>query len=115
MVNGDKSRIGQVIINLVTNAIKYSPDSDCVDIICAAENGKVLVSITDYGIGIPKEKQSKIFDRFYRVDTLPKEIFKGLGLGLYITAEIIKRHNGAIGVESSEGSGSTFWFTLPQN
>ena len=71
-----------------------------------------MVSFTDTGIGIPKEKISKIFDRFYRVDEASKH-FSGLGIGLFISAEIIKQHGGSIWVESKEGEGSTFYFSLP--
>lgn len=110
----DKLRIGQVVTNLINNAIKYSPGQNSIHIIATLEEDGVRVTIKDHGIGIPKEKQSYIFDRFYRVDTLPKGKFKGLGLGLYISAEIVRYHHGDIGVESKDGEGSSFWFTLPR-
>jgi len=113
MVWGDKTRIGQVITNLINNAVKYSPGQQVVRIEGVCDSMQVKVSVSDCGIGIPKDKQQRIFDRFYRVDTLPKGQFQGLGLGLFIASEIIKRHRGYMGVESEEGQGSTFWFTIP--
>ena len=112
MVHADKNRLDQVLNNFLTNAIKYSPDSNRVSI--KAENlgnGTVKVSVTDYGIGIPDDKIENIFDRFYRVENTSKN-YSGIGLGLYISSEIIKRHNGQIGVESILGKGSTFWFII---
>jgi signal transduction histidine kinase len=113
MVWADKTRIGQVVTNLINNAIKYSPNRDLVSVEASYDTMQVRVGVKDFGIGIPKDKQQRIFDRFYRVDTLPKGQFQGLGLGLFIASEIVRRHHGYIGVESEEGRGSTFWFTLP--
>ncbi len=112
MVFADRTRIEQVITNLLSNAIKYSPEKDRV-IINIEKNGHDLrFSVTDFGIGIPQDKQSFIFDRFFRVHESSQN-FSGLGLGLYISSEIINRHGGTVGMESEEGKGSTFWFTLP--
>ena len=111
-VIGDKDRIQQVLINLLTNAIKYSPGADRVDINIINEKNRLCVKVQDYGIGIPKSDQQKIFDRFYRVEDEATK-FQGLGIGLFISAEIIKRHDGDIWVESSPNKGSTFYFTLP--
>jgi PAS domain S-box-containing protein len=108
----DRTRIEQVIINLLSNAIKYSPASDKVIINIEKKARIVKISVTDFGIGIPPDKQSFIFDRFYRVHE-SSQSFSGLGLGLYISAEIINRHKGQVGMQSEEGKGSTFWFTLP--
>lgn len=113
MVWADKTRIGQVVTNLINNAVKYSPNRDLVSVEASYDTMQVRVGVKDFGIGIPKDKQQRIFDRFYRVDTLPKGQFQGLGLGLFIASEIVRRHHGYIGVESEEGLGSTFWFTLP--
>lgn len=110
---GDKYRIGQVVINLISNAIKYSPNANKVFIKIAKKNKEIMVSVQDFGVGIPKENFGKIFQRFYRGEDIDKNIFPGLGLGLYIAAEIIKRYKGYIGVKSIPGKGSTFYFTLP--
>ncbi|MEO6289221.1 MAG: PAS domain-containing sensor histidine kinase [Ginsengibacter sp.] len=107
---GDRFRLEQVITNLLTNAVKYSPQSNQVLINSVVKENKILFSVRDFGIGIDKANVSKIFDRFYRVKT--KKAFGGFGLGLYISAEIIKAHDGKIWVES-EGNGSVFHFSLP--
>ncbi|MCP9199006.1 PAS domain S-box protein [Gramella sp. GC03-9] len=112
-VYGDKDRIGQVLINLVTNAIKYSPNSQEVDIrVYKSGEDQVSVSVKDHGIGISKKNQKKIFKRFYRVDGKNEETYSGFGIGLYLAKEIIKRHNGSIAVKSEKGEGSEFTFTL---
>jgi two-component system CheB/CheR fusion protein len=108
----DRTRIEQVITNLISNAIKYSPGKDKVLINIEKTDHHLKFSVTDFGIGIPTDKQSYIFDRFFRVHESSQN-FSGLGLGLYISAEIINRHKGSVGMESEEGQGSTFWFTLP--
>jgi len=113
LVAADRDRIGQVLINLISNAIKYSPDSD--KIIVAAEKGKseIIVSVEDFGIGIDKEHQNRIFERFYRGGEQTEKTFPGLGIGLYISFEIIKRHGGILWVESTKGKGTIFRFSLP--
>lgn len=110
---GDKRRLNQVLLNLLTNAIKYSPEGDKVVVKVLPDNNKVTVSITDFGIGIAKKHQLRIFDRFYRAAGLSEKTFPGLGIGLYISAEIIRRHGGQIWVESIKRKGSTFSFALP--
>jgi two-component system CheB/CheR fusion protein len=112
IVNADKNRIEQVLVNLISNAIKYSPDANKVIISVTHSDHVVKVSVTDLGIGIPKDKLPLIFDRFYRVDD-GSQRYAGLGLGLYISAEIIQRHGGHISIESTLGKGSTFWFVIP--
>jgi PAS domain S-box-containing protein len=112
LVTADEEKIGRVLTNLITNAIKYSPDGKAVELATSIDSGYVKVTITDHGIGIAKEKQAHLFERFYRVDNLPKQM-PGLGLGLFIASDIIHHHKGAIGVESIPGDGSSFWFTLP--
>lgn len=112
---GDRERTGQVLTNLLTNAIKYSPDANKVIISVAAKENQVICSVTDFGIGIAKENQQYVFDRFYREPESHANTFPGLGLGLYISAEIIKRQNGRIWIQSEKGKGSVFSFSLPIN
>ncbi|QXV64362.1 PAS domain-containing sensor histidine kinase [Mucilaginibacter sp. 21P] len=111
-VYADYRRIDQVLVNFVGNAIKYSPQSKKIDITLEQVGSDARVIVKDYGIGINPEKLPHLFDRYYRVDALGHQ-FSGLGLGLYISSDIIKRHDGNIGVESQWGEGSQFWFTLP--
>ena len=110
---GDSDRLGQVFTNLLSNAVKYSPQATNVDISIVATLDTVTVSIRDYGIGIPPEQQQKIFERFYRVSDVHDKTFPGLGMGLYICSEIVKRHGGRLWVESARGEGSTFFVALP--
>lgn len=112
-ITGDSDRLGQVFTNLISNAIKYSPQASQVDISLSASQDTVTVSVRDYGIGIPKEHQGKIFDRFYRISDGHNKTIPGLGMGLYISSEIIKRHGGSLWVESAEGQGTTFFISLP--
>jgi len=112
LVQGDKQRIEQVVVNLLTNAVKYSPSAKKVEIYLYREEAGIRLGVKDFGIGISSENQAKIFSRFYRVNGLSPHM-SGLGIGLYITREIVERHHGRIWVESVPGAGSTFWFTLP--
>jgi len=112
IVFADKNRIEQVIINLLSNAIKYSPKGEKIFVHTLRTASKITVSIQDFGVGLPLSDHEKIFDRFYRSKEKDSGI-SGFGLGLYICAQIIKRHNGRIWVESREGSGSIFYFELP--
>jgi signal transduction histidine kinase len=111
---GDEVRIEQVLINYLTNAIKYAPNTDRIIVRTEKNSEQVKVSVTDYGIGIPEHKQKNIFGKFYRVEESSVR-FQGLGIGLYICSEIIKQHNGTVGIQSELGQGSTFYFTLPLN
>lgn len=109
----DKERIEQVLVNFITNAIKYSPNSKNIDITIFQEaEGKVSVSIRDFGIGISNIHLKKIFTRFYRVDGKNEETYSGFGIGLFLVNEIIEKHNGSIKVNSKKGKGSEFIFTL---
>lgn len=110
---GDRERIGQVITNFITNAIKYSPKADTINIFTETNDKYVTLKVQDFGVGIPKEKQDKVFEQFFRVSGPKQDTFPGLGLGLYISSEIIKREGGTIWVESEVGKGSTFCFKLP--
>ncbi|WP_342646953.1 PAS domain-containing sensor histidine kinase [Mucilaginibacter sp. CSA2-8R] len=110
--NGDRMRIEQVINNLLVNAIKYSPDADKIIVRSELQQDNIIVSVQDFGIGIEPESLNKLFDRYYRVDNSSMR-FQGLGLGLFISSEIIKRHNGSFWIESEIGKGSVFYFLLP--
>jgi PAS domain S-box-containing protein len=111
-VFADGERIEQVIVNFVNNAIKYAPLSKEIYIDIRKDDSMAKVSVTDKGPGISHEKLPFLFDRYFRVQSSGSQ-YSGLGIGLYISAEIIKKHNGEIGAESRPGEGSTFWFTLP--
>jgi PAS domain S-box-containing protein len=112
-ISADKERIRQVLINLLMNAIKYSPKSDTIRVRFTQDAKNVIVSIQDFGPGIPQAAQTQIFERFFRIQDNQHYNVKGLGLGLYIALEIIKAHNGKLWVESIEGQGATFSFSLP--
>lgn len=112
-VYSDKERIGQVMTNLISNAVKYSPHSNRIIISTEREGNMVTVCVEDFGIGIPEDKKDKVFEQFYRVSGSKQHTFPGLGLGLYISNEIIRREGGRMWVNSTEGKGSTFCFSLP--
>jgi len=111
-IHADEHRIDQVVVNIVNNAVKYAPDGKEISLIVEETGDMAKISIKDNGPGIPAERIPHLFDRYYRADHNGNQ-YSGLGLGLYISSEIIKRHGGQIGVESELGNGSTFWFTLP--
>jgi len=113
MVKADRDRIEQVIINLISNAIKYSPDADRVEIEIKSEKNDIIISVKDFGVGIAQEYLNKIFGRFYRVYDTRDKTFPGLGMGLYISYEIVERHRGKMWVESKKDEGSIFYFSLP--
>ncbi len=113
MICADRERISQVLINFLSNAIKYSPNSKEIKINSVIENNNIVVSVEDCGIGINKNDQQKIFERFYRVEGKSEKTFPGFGIGLFISSEIIHRHNGEIGIKSEPGKGSIFYFSLP--
>jgi PAS domain S-box-containing protein len=114
-IKADRDRIAQVVTNFLTNAIKYSPESDRVDIRLSREGDHVVVAVQDYGIGISPDDQKKVFNRFYRVEGRNEQTFSGFGIGLYVAAEIVRRHSGSVWIESEKDKGSTFYFTLPIN
>lgn len=111
-INADKEKIGQVLNNLLSNAIKYSPKGGDIHINCKTIDGKIRIAVTDEGVGINKNDQKKLFDRFYRVKNEKLKTVSGFGIGLYLVSEIVRYHNSKIEVESTEDEGSTFYFDL---
>jgi len=114
VVNADPEKLGQVLVNLLDNAVKFSVESAKVELAAQELPGAVKVLIKDGGIGIPHEHLPRIFERFYRVDRARSREMGGTGLGLSIVKHVMDLHGGSVGVESAEGRGSTFWFTLPK-
>ena len=114
-VSGDHDRLGQVITNFISNAIKYSPQADKIIVKTAIEKDFVTLSVQDFGLGLSSGDQVKVFERFYRVSGSNQNTYPGLGLGLYISSEIIKRHKGRVWVDSTMIQGSTFCFSIPMN
>ncbi|MES2436760.1 MAG: PAS domain S-box protein [Patescibacteria group bacterium] len=112
-VFADKDRVRQVIINFLTNGIKYSPHANKIIVEIKKKNKELIVGVQDFGIGIDKDHQDKIFTRFYQINTPELKTYPGLGLGLYICNEIIVNQGGRLWVKSIKGKGSTFYFTLP--
>jgi two-component system phosphate regulon sensor histidine kinase PhoR len=112
-INADKNRIEQVFTNLIDNAIKFNKEKGSIRVYSREANGKIEVFVEDSGIGIPEKDIPRVFERFYRVDKARSRELGGTGLGLSIVKHIIELHNGSVGVESVEGLGSKFWFTLP--
>jgi PAS domain S-box-containing protein len=110
---GDPDRLAQVFTNLLSNAIKYSPEAQTVEMELSASEDAVTIRVRDHGLGIPREQRDKIFERFYRAADPQQRAIPGLGMGLYIVAEIVKRHGGTISVDSTVGKGSTFTVTFP--
>ncbi|MHB8599365.1 MAG: PAS domain S-box protein [Ktedonobacteraceae bacterium] len=110
---GDRDRLGQVLINLLTNAVKYSPHADKVIIRICNDEAQAQVSVQDFGIGIQATEHEKIFERFYQAPAPLEHAYPGLGMGLYISNEIVTRHSGQIWVESRKGEGSTFYMIVP--
>ena len=109
---GDESHLTQVLTNLISNAIKYSPEANELEIYVSRVSDFIKVSVKDFGMGIREDERKKIFERFYRVGAIQKN-FPGMGIGLYICDQIIKNHGGTLWVESEIGKGSVFSFTLP--
>jgi two-component system phosphate regulon sensor histidine kinase PhoR len=114
-VRGDGARLGQVVVNLVHNAVKFSPDGGEIVVRVRHDGDEVITSVEDQGVGVPRDAQDRVFERFYKVDRarLRAEAGGGTGLGLAIARHVVEQHGGRIWVESVEGSGSTFSFALP--
>jgi two-component system phosphate regulon sensor histidine kinase PhoR len=115
LIRADAARLGQVVVNLVHNAVKFSPDGGEIVVRVRAEGEELVTSVQDHGVGVPREAQDRVFERFYKVDRarLRAEVGGGTGLGLAIARHVVEQHGGRIWVESVEGSGSTFSFALP--
>ncbi len=113
-IQADEARLRRVFDNLLSNAVKYSPGGGTVEVGGQATAESVMVYVRDQGVGISQEEQSRVFDRFYRVDSTLSRKTQGTGLGLYLAKAVIEAHNGTIGVESQPGQGATFFFSLPR-
>jgi PAS domain S-box-containing protein len=112
-IHADRQRVEQVLMNLVQNAIKYSGDSRRVEIGVRCLDAEVVTAVRDFGLGIPTDQQEQVFARFFRARNVPSRHYSGLGLGLFISHNIVTRHGGRMWLESYEGVGSTFYFALP--
>lgn len=115
ITQGDEARLRQVLDNLISNAIKYSPNGGEIEVGGQTDDQSVTLYVRDEGVGMSESEQERIFDRFYRVDSNLSRRTQGAGLGLYLAKEIIEAHNGSLRVESQPGKGSTFYFTIPRN
>jgi PAS domain S-box-containing protein len=113
VVLGDRQRLEQVLVNLLQNAVKYSPQGGRIAVMVRREGGEAIVSVADQGIGIPAEEQPQLFQRFFRARNAATHHFGGLGIGLFVSHEIVQRHGGRFLVESESGKGAVFSFALP--
>ncbi|MCL5957964.1 MAG: ATP-binding protein, partial [Chloroflexi bacterium] len=113
VVLADRDRLEQVLDNLITNAIRYSPGGGEIGVTLECRDGEAVVSVNDRGVGIPKHKQNRVFEHFYRAHAGSRHDHGGMGVGLYISQKIVQRHGGEMWFESEEGQGSTFYFSLP--
>ena len=109
----DRYRIYQVLVNLISNAIKYSPSGGKITVSSTTKDQEIIISVKDTGIGIPQKLQKKIFEKLYQVEEKQAKTYPGLGLGLYISKEIVEQHGGKIWLQSIRGKGTTFYFSLP--
>ncbi len=112
LVSGDRKRLATVLLHLLENAVRFSPDGGPVEVSVVGQAEEAIVSVRDYGVGIPPERQAEVFEAFYQVEPMVSPT-SGMGLGLYISREIIRRHGGRVWVKSEVGKGSVFSFTLP--
>jgi len=114
-VFADRDRIAQMLLNLLTNAIKYSPDADSIEVFADNNKDTATIKVLDHGIGIDSKDHVKIFERFYRAEGKSEQTFPGFGIGLFIASEIVQRHNGSIAVQSEKGKGAVFTVLIPVN
>ena len=112
-LRGDEDKLRQVLVNLIENAVKYSPDGGTVTVGLSAENGRARIEVRDLGLGIPESDHERVFEKFTRLDPGLSRGVGGTGLGLYIARELVERMGGAIVVASALGTGSTFAVELP--
>jgi signal transduction histidine kinase len=112
MIRADERKVKQVLLNLLSNALKFTPDGGAIDVLADVEDGAAKISVRDTGVGIAPEDQKTVFEEFRQVGTAAKKV-EGTGLGLAISRKFIELHGGSIWVESQVGHGSTFAFTLP--
>lgn len=115
IINGDLDRLVQVLINFISNAIKFSPDGSKIEVRCLIKGNNLKVTVQDWGRGIPEDQTGKVFEKYAQVSSQDAKVHGGLGLGLAICKNIVELHDGTIGVNSTEGKGSTFWFELPDS
>jgi len=113
IIYADRDKIASVVTNLLSNALKYSPRGKIIEVNCEIQGRNAVSSVRDEGIGIKPDQLDKLFDRYYRVQSSHTQHISGFGIGLYLSAEIIQRHNGKIWAESESGKGSIFYFSLP--
>jgi len=112
IIRGDERKVKQVFLNLLSNALKFTPEGGRIDVRAAINDGMAEISVADTGVGIAPEDQEAIFEEFRQVGTADKKV-EGTGLGLALSRKFIELHGGRIWVESQPGKGSTFSFTLP--
>lgn len=115
LINGDRTRLEQVVENLLRNAINYSPDGGAVKVLVTGKDGRVRVEVRDQGVGIPEDELPMIWQRYYRTKGIKKRKIYGSGLGLSIVKSILEAHKALYGVDSVPGDGTTFWFELPMS
>ncbi|MCX6719682.1 MAG: HAMP domain-containing sensor histidine kinase [Candidatus Staskawiczbacteria bacterium] len=112
-IYADFERLGQVLTNIISNAIKYSPEDKEIVVTSYSNKNNIVISVQDFGPGIPKSEQDLIFSRFYRANSAMESSVSGIGLGLYVAMQIVKAHNGKLWVESAVNKGSNFYFSTP--
>ena len=112
-VEADRLRVKQILVNLLSNAAKFTPDGGCIEVSAQERDGMVWTTVSDTGIGIRAEDQAAIFDMFYQASATTKGVREGTGLGLAITRKLVEQHGGTIHVESTPGRGSRFTFSIP--